>query len=179
MREGRYDNHKKEVTTMVHYFKGMIIVLGMTLGLGLSIPGGTQGNEKKDMGGWEIDGAYNKHYDPAEFESFKGVVVKIKEMAPMRGMSPGVILWVRERIDEEVYRVDLCPVWFAKARDTGIRKGEKVHVKGVFTEINGEDVFMASKIKKGEWEFKVRLTKDGTPFWTMSPEQLAQERSAN
>ena len=164
---------------MVHYFKSMIIVVGLLLGLGLSIPGSTQGIEKKDMGGWEIDGAYNKHYDPAEFESFKGVVVKIKEMAPMPGMSPGVILWVRERTDEEVYRVDLCPVWFAKARDTGIRKGEKVHVKGVFTEINGEDVFMASKIKKGEWEFKVRLTKDGTPFWTMSPEQLAQERSAN
>ena len=66
-----------------------------------------------------------------------------------------------------------------KLRKTGIRKGEKVHVKGVFAEINGEDVFMASKIKKGaDWELKVRLTKDGTPFWTMSPEQLAKERSA-
>jgi hypothetical protein len=32
------------------------------------------------MGGWEIDGAYNKLYDPAEFEAFKGVVVKMKEM---------------------------------------------------------------------------------------------------
>ena len=179
MRVGIFENHKKEVTTMAHYFKGMIIMLGVALALGLSIPDNTQGEEKKDMGGWEIDGAYNKLYDPAEFESFKGVVVKIKEMPPMSGMSPGVILWVRERRDEEIYRVDLCPVWFAKARDIGVRKGEKVHVKGVFTEINGEDVFMASKIKKGEWEFKVRLTKDGTPFWTMPPEQLAQERSAN
>ena len=163
---------------MVRFFKGIVILLAAAVGLGLSNPGTSQGEEKKDMGGWEIDGAYNKHYDPAEFESFKGEVVKIKEMPPMPGMSPGVILWVREKRDEEVYRVDLCPVWFAKSRDIGVRKGEKVHVKGVFTEINGEDVFMASKIKKGEWEFKVRLTKDGTPFWTMTPEQLAQEHSA-
>ncbi len=164
---------------MVHYYKAVIMGLVVAVGLGFSIPGSIQGEDKRDMGGWEIDGAYNKLYDPAEFESFKGVVVKIKEMAPMPGMSPGVVLWVRERREEEVYRVDLCPVWFAKSRETGIRRGEKVHVKGVFAEIKGEDVFMASKIKKGaDWEFKVRLTKDGTPFWTMSPEQLAKERSA-
>jgi hypothetical protein len=37
---------------------------------------------------------------------------------------------------------------------------------------------MASKIKKGEdFEFKVRLTKDGSPFWTMSPEELERERA--
>jgi len=164
---------------MVHFFKPVIMGLAVAMGLGLSTPGSVLGEEKRDMGGWEIDGAYNKLYDPAEFESFKGVVVKIKEMAPMPGMSPGVILWVRERREDEIYRVDLCPVWFAKSRETGIRKGEKVHVKGVFADINGEDVFMASKIKKGaDWEFKVRLTKDGTPFWTMSPEQLAKERDA-
>jgi hypothetical protein len=38
---------------------------------------------------------------------------------------------------------------------------------------------MASKVKKGDsYEFKVRLTKDGTPFWTMSPEELARLRQA-
>jgi len=37
---------------------------------------------------------------------------------------------------------------------------------------------MASKVKRGnDFEFKVRLTKDGTPFWTMTPEQLARERT--
>jgi len=39
-------------------------------------------------------------------------------------------------------------------------------------------VFLASKVKKGEsYEFKGRLTMDGTPFWTMTPEQLAKERA--
>ena len=50
-------------------------------------------------------------------------------------------------------------------------------VKGVWAEVQGKDVFMASKVKKGDYfELKVRLTKDGTPFWTMSPEELARER---
>jgi hypothetical protein len=39
---------------------------------------------------------------------------------------------------------------------------------------------MASKIKMGDYfSLKVRLTKDGTPFWTMSPEQLAKERASD
>ena len=38
---------------------------------------------------------------------------------------------------------------------------------------------MASKIKKGNYfEFKVRLTKNGKPFWTMTPEELSRERAA-
>ena len=43
--------------------------------------------------------------------------------------------------------------------------------------INGKDVFMASKVKKDpDTEIlKVRLTKDGTPFWTMTSEQIAME----
>jgi hypothetical protein len=34
---------------------------------------------------------------------------------------------------------------------------------------------MASKVKKGDYfAFKVRLTQNGTPFWVMTPEDLAR-----
>jgi len=37
---------------------------------------------------------------------------------------------------------------------------------------------MASKVKKGDFfEFKVRVTSDGTPFWTMSPEDQEKHRN--
>ena len=38
---------------------------------------------------------------------------------------------------------------------------------------------MASKVKKDPDTdiIKVRLTKDGTPFWTMTPQRLAKELS--
>lgn len=95
----------------------------------------------------------------------------------MPGMSPATILIVRD--GSEVIEVHLCPTWFAKPRDVGIKKGDRVKIKGAWAEINGKDIFMASKVKKGEiFEFKVRLTSNGKPFWTMTPEELARERAS-
>jgi hypothetical protein len=35
-------------------------------------------------------------------------------------------------------------------------------------------------VKQGDnFEFKVRFTKDGKPFWSLSPEELAKERASN
>ena len=64
-------------------------------------------------------------------------------------------------------------------KDIGIKKGDKVKVRGVWVEIDGEDVVIASKIKKGDYfELKVRLTNSGKPFWTMSPEELNKEKAS-
>ena len=124
-----------------------------------------------------VGDAYNRLYNPKELEKIKAKVVKLTETAPMPGMSPVVALEVRE--GNQTVTVHLCPSWFAKPAETGIRPGDDVVIRGSWAEINGKDVFMASKVKKGEsQEFKVRLTKDGTPFWTMTPEQLARERAA-
>ncbi len=129
------------------------------------------------MGGWERGGTYDRLYDPQELDKFKGKVIAIKEVVPLPGMSPGVALVVRDRDGEEIL-VHLGPRWFIDPKTMGIRVGDKVKVKGCWAEIDDKDVFIASKVKKGDYfEFKVRLTKDGTPFWTMSPEELARERA--
>jgi hypothetical protein len=136
--------------------------------------------EKIEMGGWGKGSEYNQHYQASEMDDLKGEVVAIREVVPMPGMSPGVALEVREGKgkDAETILVHLCPTWFADPKSTGIKKGDQVKIKGVWAEIEGKDVFMASKVKKGDhFEFKVRLTKDGTPFWTMSKEELAKERA--
>lgn len=132
--------------------------------------------ETKDMGGWELGSPYNDFYNVAEMDSFKAKVIKITEAAPMAGMAPGVILKVKES-DNETIDVHVCPAWYRDAENIGLKRGDQVKIRGVWAEINTKDVFMASKIKKGDYYvLKVRLTKDGTPFWTMSPEQLAKEQ---
>ena len=132
-------------------------------------------NDKK---GWGTDDPYNRLYNPKEVEKIKAKVVRLTETAPMPGMSPVLVLEVRE--GSQTVMVHLGPSWFAKPADTGLRPGDDVTIRGSWAEINGKDVFLAAKVKKGETqEFKVRLTRDGTPFWTMSPEQLARERAAN
>ena len=134
--------------------------------------------DQRDMGGWGIDSPYNKLYNPSEMDKFKATVVGVKEVVPMPGMAPGVALMVRESEDETLL-VHVCPSWYLGKKDIGIRKGDKVKIRGVWVEIDGEDVFIASKIKKGDhFELKIRLTSSGKPFWTMGPEELAKEKAS-
>ena len=134
-----------------------------------------QAEEQRDMQGWGIDDPYNKLYDVREFEKIRAWVVRVKEIVPMPGMSPATALDVRE--GAYVYEIHLCPTWYRKPSEIRLKKNARIKLKGVWAEINGKDIFMASKIKKDpDIEIiKIRLTKDGTPFWTMTPEQLAME----
>ncbi len=148
-------------------------ILLLMLCTALAVPAGLSA-ENTDMGGWEVDSPYNRLYDAREMDSFKGVVKKVYAARPMKGMSPGVILEIAED-EETVTKVHLCPEWFRDSDAIGVRRGDRVKVKGVWAEIDGEFIFMASKVKKGDFfEFKVRVTGDGTPFWTLTPEEQAQ-----
>ncbi len=136
-----------------------------------------QAGDSKDMGGWGMNDPYNKLYNAADVERIKVVVTEVKEVIPIPGMSPGVALVVREGNEGEEIIVHLCPVWYKKASQIGIRKGDKIDLRGYFAEINGEEVIMAAKIKRKGKSFKVRLSSDGTPFWTLSPAALQKELS--
>ena len=130
----------------------------------------------KDMGGWEKEGAYNKLYKASELDKLKCRVKKVTEVVPLKGMSPGIAL-IADDGDGEEFIVHVGPKWYL-GDSTGISRGDKLKIRGSWAEIDGEDVFIASKIKKGDFfELKVRLTKDGTPFWTMTPEELAKEQT--
>lgn len=149
-----------------------LVILIFAAGLMLST---VSAAEEKKMKGWEVGSAYNDHYDVKEFEKFRAWVIGFKEESPMKGMSPATIMIVKD--GEDLVDVHVCPTWFAKPEDVGVKKGDRVKIKGAWAEIEGEDVFMMSKVKKGDFfEFKVRLTSNGKPFWTMTKEELAWER---
>lgn len=131
----------------------------------------------KDMGGWEENSPYNQLYQASELDRLKGNVQKVITLVPMEGMAEGVALILKDG-DGDTVLVHIGPKWFL-GDSIGIKRGENVKVKGSWAEIDGKDVFMASKIKKGDFfELKVRLTKNGKPFWVMTPDELAQERAA-
>jgi len=163
---------------MKGYSKSPVIVLVLLLGVYISGLSAGFAEEKGGIVGWEKDSAYNKLYDLDEWDSLKGNVVGFKQITPLKGMSPGIALLVRDGDSDETVTVHLGPSPIVTPNRISLRKGDKVKVKGVWAEIDGKEVFMASKVKKGDYyEYKVRLTKDGTPFWTMSPEELARERA--
>jgi len=165
---------------MLKSFKKKTIPILPLAGLFLLVFGVTGfAQEKTGKGGWELGSPYNKLYKATELDSFKGTVEEIKEIVPLPGMSTGVALVVSESKTEKVV-VHVAPCWFMDIKSVGLKKGDRIKVRGVWAEINGKDVFMASKITKGDYfSLKVRLTKDGTPFWTMNPVRLAKERASN
>jgi len=162
------------------YGRSLTIGVAVLLAVFALRPGVGCGEEKSGIEGWEKDSAYNKYYNLDEWDSFKGETVGFQKVTPLPGMSPGVALLVKDRDSHEVVTVHLGPSSFVNPNSISLRKGDRVNVKGVWAEIGGQEVFMAAKIKKGDdYEYKVRLTKDGTPFWTMSAKELASEREGN
>ena len=132
---------------------------------------------EKDMGGWEEGGVYDSHYKASELDKIKCKVVKVTKVVPIKGMSPGIALVVDDG-DGEKITVHVGPKWFL-GNSVAIKRGDKLKIKGSWAEIDGKDVYMASKIKKGDYYvLKVRLTKNGKPFWAMTPEELEKERAA-
>lgn len=162
-------NHAKRAVLCMTFITGICI---FALAVGFA-------EEASGLKGWEKGSEYNKLFDLDEWDDFKGFVVGFTKIVPLPGMAPGLALLVRDRDSNEIVTVHLGPIAFVNPNSVRVRKGEKVKVKGVWAEIKGKEVFLASKVKKDDqFEYKVRLTKDGTPFWTLSPEQLAKERQS-
>ncbi|WP_028583911.1 hypothetical protein [Desulfogranum mediterraneum] len=127
------------------------------------------------LNGWEKGGAYDRLYQVSELDRLKGDIKKIIRLEPLPGMAPGMGLILKDGDGEQV-TVHIGPVAFL-GKNIGLKRGDRVKIRGAWAEINGEDVFLAAKIKKGDYfSLKVRLTKNGTPFWAMTPEELAHER---
>jgi hypothetical protein len=171
---------RAEEVAMLISRKLMAFSLALALGiciLGLDIGNSSHTRGKNDIEGWGKNSTYDKLYDPAEWQKIKGFVVDFKTVTPLSGMSPGVAMLVRDK-ENKVVTVHLGPRSFIHLSNIKIRKGDRVKVKGVWAEIHNEDVFIASKVKtEKSYVLKVRRSKDGAPYWTLSYEELAKERS--
>lgn len=131
-----------------------------------------------DIKGWEVGSEYNDLYNPKERDSIKGTIVKFVKITPLPGMAEGTGLILDEGGGDTVL-IHVCPKSFATGRETGLKRGDWVKIKGAWADIGDDTVFIAAKIKKDSgYSFKIRLTSDGTPFWTLSAERLAKERAS-
>jgi len=150
------------------FFTAMLLLLS-----GMAVQAADPG-----IAGWEKGGVYDKLFDVSESDSFKGKILEIQEIVPMPGMAPGIGLIIEDKKDKRKETVHLGPKSAVDLSGIGLKEGDMVKVVGAWAEVDGKDVILAIKIKKAEdVELKVRRTKDGFPFWSMTPEELAKERS--
>ena len=154
------------------------LLFGLTLALVVTVFGIiiAYSDGKGDLEGWEKSSAYNNLYDLAQRDKLKGVVVDVKKLTPLPGMAPGIGLLVQSP-DHGAVTVHLGPRFFINVNNIWKLKGAQVKVRGVWARIADENVFIAYKVKSGKHVLKVRRTRDGTPHWTMTPEELAKERA--
>ena len=155
------------------------LVVGLTFTLIIFVFGFVIGYTEEQGGieGWERDSTYNAHYHLTLKESLRGIVTDIRTITPLPGMAPGVALLVESQRYAAV-SVHLGPRSFVDLNSIWNLKGAQVKVRGVWAEINNENVFMAYKVKNDNYALKLRRTRDGIPHWTMSPEELVRERTA-
>ena len=157
-------------------YKGLKLIILALLFLVFGAAQSVMAQDQPGLAGWGKDGEYNRLYETTEFDEFKGTVDDITEIKPLAGMAPGIGLKVKDQ-DGDMVNVHLGPKSFVKVESIGLKKGDHVKVKGAWAQIGGKEIFIASKVKKSEnVELKVRRTKDGMPYWTMSPEELAKEQ---
>jgi hypothetical protein len=136
---------------------------------------GTKANP--NIKGWEQGGEYDKLFDPKEADTLKGRVTKIVEIVPFSGMAPGLALQIEDKKDKGLETVHLGPKDFVDLGAIGLKEGDQVKVAGAWAEMDGQDVMLATKVKKDDTiQLKVRRTKDGFPFWSMTPEERAREQ---
>jgi hypothetical protein len=130
--------------------------------------------------GWEKGGEYDRLYDVKEGDTLKGRVVKIMDITPINGMAVGVGLQLEDKKDKTVEIVHLGPKDFVDLGSIGLKVGDEIKVVGVWADLDSQDVLMAIKVKKGEdTQLKVRRSKDGFPYWSMTPEERQRETSGD
>lgn len=152
-----------------------LFILCCTLVMAVAVSSSLAADE--GIKGWEQDSEYNNLYKVSELDRLKGNIQKIIDIKPMKGMAPGIGLILKDGDGDKV-TVHVGPTSFL-GKNIGLKRGDRVKIRGAWAEINDEDIFMAAKIKKGDYfVLKVRLTKDGKPFWVMSPEELTKERAS-
>ncbi|GFO56476.1 hypothetical protein GMSM_34830 [Geomonas sp. Red276] len=114
-------------------------------------------------GGWGMQGAFGRLYNPATVETVAGKVTVVNRIAPMRGMGAGVHIDVDT--GKETVSVHLGPAWFIDRQDTRIEKGDQVEVKGSRVTIAGKPAIIAAQVTKGDQLLKLR-DDNGVPVWS-------------
>jgi hypothetical protein len=161
---------------MRYLFRLKLLLLTSVLFFGSQLTTPVFAAEQQDIAGWENGSEYNRLYCVDKHVKLKGTMVEIIDVVPMKGMAPGIGMIILLRDGARV-TVHLAPKWFAKFLTYGFNKGDSVNVKGCWAEISGNKVFLASKVRNGEYfEMKFRRTRDGRPYWTLKPEEMIQER---
>jgi len=102
-------------------------------------------------------------YDPSQVEIVSGEVAAVKDIETRNGKTSGVGLELNT--GGQNLLVYLGPHIYVDLQNVRIVPGDKVEVKGVQTVLDGQIIYLAGEVRKGDEVLKLRDDK-GAPLWT-------------
>ncbi|HUI67129.1 MAG TPA: DNA-binding protein [Nitrospirota bacterium] len=112
-------------------------------------------------GGMKSEG--QQKYDPSQVEIVSGEVAAVKDIETRNGKTSGVGLELNT--GGQNLLVYLGPHIYVDLQNVRIVPGDKVEVKGVQTVLDGQIIYLAGEVRKGDEVLKLRDDK-GAPLWT-------------
>lgn len=111
-------------------------------------------------GGMKSEG--QPKYDPSQVEIVSGEVAEVKDIETRSGKTSGVGLELNT--DGQNLLVYLGPHIYVDLQNVRIAAGDKVEVKGVKTALDGQIIFLAGEVKRGDEVLQLR-DDNGAPLW--------------
>ncbi|MBM4166156.1 MAG: hypothetical protein FJ218_04450 [Ignavibacteria bacterium] len=116
----------------------------------------------KGSKGWGILDDFHHLFDRNTVRNFSGVVTKIKYQSPLKGMSSGILVNVKN--DNEELNVWLGPAWYLDHQDEKVTVKEKLEFRGSKIMLNEQPVMLASEVHKGSATLYLH-DEHGYPTW--------------
>lgn len=112
-------------------------------------------------GGVKSEG--QQKYDPSQVEIVSGEVAAVKDIETRNGKTSGVGLELNTGGQDLL--VYLGPHIYVDLQNVRIVAGDKVEIKGVKTALDGQIIFLAGEVRKGDEVLRLR-DDQGAPLWT-------------
>jgi hypothetical protein len=96
-------------------------------------------------GGWGPLAPYGRGFDAAAVETITGEVVRVEKATPMRGMSPGVHVILRDTAGETI-PAHLGPAWFVDQQELAVQPGDTIEVTGSRVTFDSGPALIACKV---------------------------------
>jgi hypothetical protein len=139
--------------------KGLIVIFAFSSAVAVA-----QDDTSTISGGWGKRSEYNRKYDPKTTTEIKGEIIKIEEITPVKGMSPGIHILLKKE-NEETVSVHLGPKWYLDEQDILFKPGDKVEVTGSKITIDYKPAVIAREIKNEKRTLTLR-DENGIPEWS-------------
>jgi len=112
---------------------------------------------------WQTDSWYAQAFDPQNVITFSGTIESVSTFKPAPNASAGLRLRIRAD-DGRMMLVNAGPSGFATQKGLKFDAGSRITVTGSRAQIAGQNVILASQLKKDDQTVQLR-TRQGRPVW--------------